>query len=172
MFPLIYSGGLNSSKVALNSSSDFISPLTFKYSLVKTKNNNPKLFFPLLLHGITKSTSLVSLLVSHKAITGMPIFLASLITFLSGWGSHTNINLVSIKFSRLGFVKIPGGYLPVNTLIPVNFENNSTECHPFSLLQTTTTSSGLNWANNLAASIILSFIFCTFKTAKPSGLTL
>src|SRR3989344_1855771 len=111
-------------------------PLLFKYSLAKTQKINPKLFFPLLLQGRTKSTLTLVLFVSHNAITGIPIFIASLIAFLSGQESTTKINLASVNVSKALFVNIPGGYLPAKTLIPVNSENILTISQPFSLLQT------------------------------------
>ena len=57
-------------------------------------------FFTLLLHGTTKSMLLDWLFVSHNAITGIPIFNASLIAFLSGHASVTSIIFASTKFFR------------------------------------------------------------------------
>src|SRR3989344_2839608 len=84
----------------------------------------------------------------------------------------TKIILASMKVSSSIFVNIPGGYLPMNDLIPVNFENKFTACHPFSLLHTMIMSSGLYCDKKLHKSLNLSFICCTFSTNKPSGLAL
>src|SRR3989344_7497617 len=83
---------VKSSILTLKSFSELIIPFPFKYSRAKTQKIKPKLFFPLLLQGITYSRSLVSLLVSHNAITGTPTRCASVKIFLSGKGSTTRTN--------------------------------------------------------------------------------
>ena len=66
-------------------------------------------FFPLLLQGTTRSILLDWLLVSHKPITGTPTFKASYTIFLSVHWSQAKIIFGSVKVSKLGLVKIPGG---------------------------------------------------------------
>src|SRR3989344_1926629 len=86
-------------------------PLAFRYSLASIMKNNPNDFFPLLLHGTTKSTLFDWLLVSQSAITGIPTLPASSTAFLSGQGSVTKTIFFSMKFFKEVFVNIPGGYL-------------------------------------------------------------
>src|SRR3989344_7943658 len=103
----------------------------------------PTDFFPLLLQGTTRSNRFDWLFVSHKAITGTPTLPASSTAFLSVQGSQTMINFGSVKVVKFGFVKIPGGYLPLITLMPVNCCNFFNAFQPFSRLLRIKISSGL-----------------------------
>ncbi len=109
---------------------------------------------------------------SHSPITGIPTFIASATAFLSGQASVTIIIFASMKSLSCGFVNTPGGYLPAKYFAPVAFENIFTGFHPFSLLQTTTISSGEYFASMFVAIFILSSIACMFSTDSPSGLVL
>ena len=82
------------------------------------------------------------LLVSHNPITGTPILAASSTAFLSGHGSQTTMTFGSVNVLKLGLVKIPGGYLPVITFIPVKAESFLRAFQPFSRLLTTRISFG------------------------------
>src|SRR3989338_7782742 len=147
-------------------------PLLSIYSFAKIQKNSPRLFFPLLLHGTTRSIRFDWLFVSHKAITGIPTLFASTTAFLSGHESVTSRIFASLKISSLGFVSIPGGYLPAMQTAPVSLPNARTDFHPFSLLLTMSMSSGAYCDMNLEHIFILSSIFCRFKTERPSDLVL
>ncbi len=114
---------------------------------------SPSAFLPLLLQGTIKSRLFAVLFVSHSAMTGMPIAIASCTAFLSGQASVTRIIFVSIYVSNCGFVRIPGGNLPVYALQPVYFSNACTAFQPFSRLETMSTSSGAN-AESIVAAIL------------------
>src|SRR3989344_3031176 len=103
----------------------------------------PMDFFPLLLHGTTKSSLFDWLFVSQRAITGTPIRAASSTAFLSVQGSQTKTIFGSVNVFRFVLVKIPGGYRPLMTFIPVSLLRSFSAFQPLSLLLHTRISSGL-----------------------------
>src|SRR5713101_4323356 len=103
---------------------------------------------------MTKSTPEKTLSVSHRAMTGTPTDVASLMACQSALGSVTRTTWGSAWWGCRGFEIRPGMNLPMMGTVLVNSANFSTGVFPYSRDETARTLEGSILAMNLEATRI------------------